>query len=275
MIGKHGLDERNEAGEQLMQVCALNELTVMNTWFEKKRVQYGTWMHPRTKVSHMIDLVVLRAGQRMCCRDVQAMRGASCWTDHNLVRAKLRIDLPRVVAREKTAIPLSIHKFTAPAARDEYRNELERVLEEYPFDEDLSIEESWQVLKSSTVSAAEKTIGRGRKKQPEWFEENEGELEQLIEAKNKARVKMLRCNSVAARKEFRQQQRIVKMAVDKAKEEWINRVSLECEAAVKDGKARWDSIRKLQQAHGGRRPLRLSAVMKDNGELIRDSVDFR
>ncbi len=27
----------------------------MNTWFEKKRVQYGTWMHPRMRVSHVID----------------------------------------------------------------------------------------------------------------------------------------------------------------------------------------------------------------------------
>ncbi len=69
VLGKHGLDERNEAGEQLMQVCALNKLTVMNTWFEKKLVQYGTWMHPRTKMSHVIDLVVMRAGQRMCFRD--------------------------------------------------------------------------------------------------------------------------------------------------------------------------------------------------------------
>ena len=124
------------------------------------------------------------------------------------------------------------------------------------------------------MSAAEKTIGRGRKRQPEWFEENEGELDPLIAAKNEARVKMLGCNSVAARKEFRQQQRIVKKAVDKAKEEWINRVSLECEAAVKDGKAHWDSIRRLQQAHGGCRPLTPSAVMKDNGELTKDPVEI-
>ncbi len=92
------------------------------------------------------------------------MRGASCWTDHNLVRAKLRIDLPRVATREKTSIPLLIHKFTAPDVKDVYRNELERVLEEHPFDEDLSIEENWKVLRSSIVSAAEKTIGCGRKR---------------------------------------------------------------------------------------------------------------
>ncbi len=47
VLVKHGLDERNEAGEQLMQVCVLNQLTVMNTWFEKKRVQLGCILERR------------------------------------------------------------------------------------------------------------------------------------------------------------------------------------------------------------------------------------
>lgn len=42
VVGKHGLDERNEAGEEFMQFCALNQLTVMNTWFQKKSIHYGT-----------------------------------------------------------------------------------------------------------------------------------------------------------------------------------------------------------------------------------------
>ena len=46
--------------------------------------------------SFMIDLVVFRATQRFYCRDVQVMRGATCWTDHKLVRAKLRTDLPKM-----------------------------------------------------------------------------------------------------------------------------------------------------------------------------------
>lgn len=74
VVGKHGLDERNEAGEEFMQFCALNQLTVMNTWFQKKSIHYGTWMHPATKHFHMIDFVVMRANQKVCCRDVQVMR---------------------------------------------------------------------------------------------------------------------------------------------------------------------------------------------------------
>ena len=46
VIGKHGLDERNEASEQF---CALNQLTVMNTWFQRREstMELGCSLQPR------------------------------------------------------------------------------------------------------------------------------------------------------------------------------------------------------------------------------------
>ena len=49
-VGGYALDERNAAGEEFLQFCALNQLTVMNTWFQKESIYFGTWMHPATKV---------------------------------------------------------------------------------------------------------------------------------------------------------------------------------------------------------------------------------
>ena len=46
------------AGERLLEFCAVNNLTIMNTWFEKKEVHLATWKHPATKQSHMIDFVI-------------------------------------------------------------------------------------------------------------------------------------------------------------------------------------------------------------------------
>ena len=89
----------------------------------------------------------------------------------------------------------------------------------------------------------------------------------LIVAKNEAHLKALQSNTAADRKEFRKHQRIVKKAVEKAKEDWICRVAKEAEAAVKDGRARWDSMRRLQQTHAGRRPTKPSAVFKEDGDL--------
>ena len=105
VIGKHGLDERNLAGENFLQFCAANQLTVMNTWFQKKNIYFGTWMHPATKKHHMVDLIVMRTTERVFCRDVKAMREANCWTDHKMVRAKIRVRLPRVCGT-KDKIPL-------------------------------------------------------------------------------------------------------------------------------------------------------------------------
>ena len=86
---------------------------------------------------------------------------------------------------------------------------------------------------------------------------------------------MIKANSVASRKEFRKQQRIVKLAVDKGKEEWIKRIASEGEKAKKDGKTKWNRIRKRQMIHAGRRPSRSTAVLKEEGELTKNPKGVR
>ena len=88
-----------------------------------------------------------------------------------------------------------------------------------------------------------------------------------------AHNRMLSLQSVAAKQDFRQQQRQVKKAVDRAKESWIRKVASEGEAARKDGRMRWGSIRSLQQAHAGRRPVWPNAVRKEDGELTQGEAE--
>ena len=65
----------------------------------------------------------------------------------------------------------------------------------------------------------------------------------LLDAKNGARDRALHMNSIGNRKEFRKHQRIVKHAVDAAKEEWICKMACDAEKARKDGQQRWTCIR--------------------------------
>ena len=75
----------------------------MNTWFQKRDIYQGTWMHPATKKCHMM---VMRPEQRVVCRDVQVMREAKCWTDHKLVIGKLKVALPRSAKRKEKILCL-------------------------------------------------------------------------------------------------------------------------------------------------------------------------
>jgi len=71
---------------------------------------------------------------------------------------------PKVCRGEKKPMPFAVHKFSSSECRDEYRRHLEQVLQDQPCRADMTMEERWNVLKSCIVSAAEETIGRGRRK---------------------------------------------------------------------------------------------------------------
>ena len=71
--GCHGAGKMNESGEALLSFCALNELTIMNTCFEKKNINKYTWQHPGSKKWHCIDYVIMRRKQRRFCCNVTVL----------------------------------------------------------------------------------------------------------------------------------------------------------------------------------------------------------
>ena len=100
VIGKHGLSV-------IFGILCIK--SVLNHEYLVPKEENLSRNHPATKKCHMIDFVVMRAEQRVVCRDVQVMRGANCWTDHKLVRAKLKVTVPHSAKRkEKISLPFAI-----------------------------------------------------------------------------------------------------------------------------------------------------------------------
>ena len=44
IVGRHGVQGRNESGELLLEMCAEQELVVGNSWFKKNDVYKFTWL---------------------------------------------------------------------------------------------------------------------------------------------------------------------------------------------------------------------------------------
>ena len=85
------------------------------------------------------------------------MRGANCWTDHKLVRAKLQVQAPRKAGGGERSLPFAVHELECREKQKEYRERLERLLKELPEPSEGSLEEKWCFVKSCIVSAAEES----------------------------------------------------------------------------------------------------------------------
>lgn len=256
ILGKYGLDSRNEAGETLLEFCATNELVLMNTCFAKKAKHLATWRHPATKAPHMIDYILMRSWQRVVCTDVQVMRGASCWTDHHLVRVKLRLGLAQQ-NRCTSNQPFAVHLFSRREKKEAYSDTMSKLLHDNPHCHKSPAEHNWQTLKVCITTAAKNIVGYGERKDPDWFAEAKDFLLLLVEAKQSAYHQYLQDNTSTSKKNFRSHQRRVKLAVAKAKAKRNN----------EKGHQRWQSVRQLQMAFAGRRPVRSSTIVKEDGEL--------
>ncbi|XP_065197607.1 uncharacterized protein LOC135829129 [Sycon ciliatum] len=266
VLGQFGLGNCNQAGEELLSFSAANQLSVMNTWYKKRRSKRGTWTHPATRQVHLIDYVIMRTAHCCYCRDVGVVRGALCWTDHYMVRAKLVLDF----VQRRSTVPkrrsYATHRLREPDTLLQYRESMEAACGGVAGGGQ-SVEETWKSLRDDITSVAERTLGHGRRRQPDWFLENRAALEPLIEAKRRAYERMLSAGNQTTRSGLRSAQRSVAKAVRGAKEQWIREVVGDAERAQRDGCVMWKCIRKLQRVDDGRRTVTHSAVYDGDGHL--------
>ena len=88
----HGLGQINEAGRDLLNFLLLNEVTICNSWFQKKTIYKQTWKHPKSKAWHCIDYTVVWQIDHRKCMDASVKWGTECHTDHQLPRLKMKMD---------------------------------------------------------------------------------------------------------------------------------------------------------------------------------------
>ncbi|CAH2088651.1 unnamed protein product [Euphydryas editha] len=53
-VGKHGLGERNDRGDRLVQFCQDQDLVIMNTYFQLPPRRLYTWTSPRHRPDQII-----------------------------------------------------------------------------------------------------------------------------------------------------------------------------------------------------------------------------
>ena len=187
-MGRHGIGKMNSNGHRLLSFCSQNEFLVSNTLFDLKNIYKGSWMHPRSKIYHMLDYVLLRKRDRQDIRITRVMRGADCWTDHLMVRSVLALRI-RPPARKG---PSKKKLNCATLAVEENRTTLAAVVEskltrDAPTRSTTEnwVEDSWRHISRSLTVAAEEVLGFTKRKNADWFDENISQIQDLLQHKYK------------------------------------------------------------------------------------------
>ena len=163
--GPYGYGETNDAGTELLTFLAAQEVTICNTWFQKKDIYKQTWKHPRSKRWHCIDFIAMRQKDRGQCSDVVVKRGAVGGTDHQLLCAKIRVSRSKNMhnpahsrAGRFDVAKLARNVDNTSTLRKSFRDQvIDRVTAEWPSGG--SAEMKWGAIKGALTSSAESILG--------------------------------------------------------------------------------------------------------------------
>ena len=92
IMGKHGVGDLSDYGERIVKICEVNNLIIIGTTFKHRNIHKLTRTSPdgrtQSEIGHIIN-----GKWRGSLQDVRVMRNADVGNDHNLLVAKMTLQL--------------------------------------------------------------------------------------------------------------------------------------------------------------------------------------
>uniref|UniRef100_A0A914W7K9 Reverse transcriptase domain-containing protein n=1 Tax=Plectus sambesii TaxID=2011161 RepID=A0A914W7K9_9BILA len=117
-VGSHGLGDRNERGQKLVDFCEDHGLYVLNTFYQKKPQRRWTWQSPNGATRNEIDYML--SFHQTVATDVTVLNRFNAGSYHRLIRTTLA-----TIPRRRKSTP---HRNRTVFNRDVYKTELSRLL---------------------------------------------------------------------------------------------------------------------------------------------------
>ena len=137
-------------------LCVNNGLKIGNTFFQHKNIHKKTRLSPDSNTWNEIDYICINNRWGSSLSDVRVFRGADVSTDHYLLAGKIRFKFKRST-KKRPFHPYAVAKLKDPQTSRRYELELSNRF--IVLQEDLSIEEKWELFSTSVkVSAVQKLL---------------------------------------------------------------------------------------------------------------------
>ena len=134
----------------------------------------------------MIDFIITRCRVKMDIHSTRVMRGANCWTDHQML-SKVAFRIRQKHNRQGTSKPtkLNIAKLSTTSHRESFEHEMDSALAQWEDNENSTPDEAWAALQQVVYNTAKTYFfGKPDRKQQDWFDPNDQELHTLMSVAN-------------------------------------------------------------------------------------------
>ncbi|GFR77542.1 craniofacial development protein 2-like [Elysia marginata] len=156
VVGPHGLGQKNERGERLVEWAQRNEVIIGNTWFEQPPRRKLTWISPGDGNRNHIDFILIYKRFRNALLISKTLPSADCYSDLVLLMGKIRVKL-RKQKKTKPNIRLNLDLLTSDTDLcQKYNLKVKNKFK--AFEEIEEVDELRQQLKRSITEAAEEEI---------------------------------------------------------------------------------------------------------------------
>jgi hypothetical protein len=202
----------------LIDFCERNGLIVTNTWFKKPKRKLYTWKAPGDWSRHQLDYILVKHRFRNSVKDVQTLPGADIDSDHNLLVAKFRTRLKKIIKFQKSRPRWDLEKLYAQ------RQRVQDTLEERVFSiecESGSSEVQWNNIKECMLDTINDLVGKVKKRiRKPW-------ITQEVISKTDERRKWKNVNNEDRRRNYRRLRDELKGPQKRPKKEYLEIISNE------------------------------------------------
>lgn len=266
VVGPFGSARKtSDNGERLLLFCAVNSMSVGNTFFKHKAIHKATWQSPDKYTRNEIDYICISQRWRSSIRDVRVCRGADVGSDHHLLRAIMQIRLKKRTQQERPK-PYAVEKLREPDGAQKYRLALRNRFQQ--LNEAADLEEQWTMFATAVNEAAQEGVGRRRgKRREQWIRDTTWKL---IDERKKAKTKRDTAKTMDEKDKtdaaYRQLDRHVKKSCRRDRRFWLETKGDEAEEAAcrNDTRTLYRIVRELS----GIRSYPSMPVKDKNGTIL-------
>ena len=235
VMGKFGFGVVND-GERLCDFCSANGFIITGTIFPHKDIHKLTWRSPDGRTVNPIDHVLVNGNMRTSVLDTRVMRGTDVYSDHYLVKMRIRLKLARAQQRRNVRERFDISKLQSEEIRRRYNTEVRNRFEALGDIDDP--EEEHDMILATHRDAAKKVLGRSKMLSRPWIG---SKMWEKIKKRKEAKFKLEGARSERLkqrwREEYNAKNKEVKRSAREDNRNWLENRAAEVEKAAENGRS--------------------------------------